>query len=318
MTLLTVMSFNVLDLYRNPDDPVQAARYSRVEQHIRRARPDIVAVQELRTTVADDLGPDQRWHRKNTAARELVLRLAERTGLAGDINGDVLLGLGRRDHHVALLYRPDTVTAIPGCVRRYGEREGMWHSLITAVFDLSGYRLRIGSVHMSPFSLDWQLRDTDIVANAMYHDGLPGLVGGDFNSLSAIADPQNPHTFYDPDPYVGAGEVLPAWRHHLRDGQVDRRPAIQLERDRGLIDCAITARDPWHATTGHHPDDPHPDRRIDRWYHTPNLQGVTSLTTVDVGNDSDHHPLIVTLDTDAPHARQTSDIDHCGTRRPRP
>lgn len=105
---------------------------------------------------------------------------------------------------------------------------------------------------------------------------------------------------YDPDPYAGR-EWHPDWAHqYAPDGTLDRRVAQRLEGPGRMVDCARAAGAEWQPTAGLFPVDPHPPRRIDRWYATPAVPDgvVQSLHAVEMlrGLPSDHRPVVVDID----------------------
>lgn len=283
---MRVASINTFNLY---GDPAEAERHAAVEDLIRGLDADIVAAQEIIARPPAQPGdPDQR-----AVAERRVRHLADAVGRRCEVDGTVALALGGGIHHTALLWR-EGIAPVPGTVGRF-ERDpaGMWHSLVTAVFDLGGPRLRVGSVQLSPFDQLWAWIDSAQVMRAMNSDTTPGLIAGDLNGIGASSD-------YDPDPYDRA-----AWHpHHAHQydehGQLDRRVARRLEGPARMRDCARIAAAPWAATTGH-PDDPHPPRRIDRAYATHHLPDA-AITSYGVAspaafNCTDHLPIWVDLDT---------------------
>ncbi len=149
--MIKLVSVNAFNLYGNA---ANEARFEQVETMIRRADADIVAVQEV---VAQ---PPQRVEDvdKRVLAERRVRKLADAVGLRCEAGGEVMFALGGGIHHTALLWRDGLtpgnveIAPVPGMVARF-EREpaGMWHSLVTAVFDLGGAKLRVGSVQLSPF-----------------------------------------------------------------------------------------------------------------------------------------------------------------------
>ncbi|GAA2341922.1 endonuclease/exonuclease/phosphatase family protein [Dactylosporangium salmoneum] len=272
----TLVTINALDLYGDDTDE-QQRRYEGVEALLRELDADIIAVQELR--VPRPAPTPRRVQRAAAAARLLrhaeaaqqvgaqvrLRRLAEAVGRrcdTGDRTDNLLLGVGGGVHHVGLLWNDDTVAALPGRVQRFGRDAGMWHSMVTAVFDLgNGVLARVGSVHLPPFDQTWAIRDTSQILRAIHADTLPGFLGGDFNNLSAVkvADPAAPgaEAYFDPDPYAGL-----AWHpQHVyqldADGVADRRAAHRLEAEHlgRMHDCAVLTGQPWT------PDDRAPPQR---------------------------------------------------------
>jgi hypothetical protein len=307
--LIKLVSVNAFNLYGSTD-PDQQARFRHVEEMIRRLDADIIAVQEIiARPPADAADPDKR-----TLAERHVRQLADAVDRRCDIDGDVVFALGGGIHHTALLWRegnqPGTVRIRPvaGKVNRF-ERDpaGLWHSLVTCVFEIGAARkrLRVGSVQLSPFDpgQGWGWRDAAQVMRAMNSDDVPGLNGGDWNGLGAttvdldgggVAD-------YDPDPYAGV-DWHPDHAYQLDEhGHVDRSVALRLEGPGRFRDCARITNSPWRATTGH-PADRHPPRRIDRWYATHHLPDAAVTGYGVAGPDAfactDHLPVWITLDVD--------------------
>jgi len=68
-----------------------------------------------------------------------------------------------------------------------------------------------------------------------------------------------------------------------------------------MRNCALLAAAGWAPTTGHHPGDHHPPRRIDRWYatwHLPDaaVRGHRTLDAAAVGTCTDHAPVVIEVD----------------------
>lgn len=302
--VIKLVSVNAWNLY---DDQAEDGRYRQVEEMIRSFDADIIAVQEIvaKPPAPTGIGPDKR-----ALAEEQVRRLAAAVDRRCDADLQVLYALGGGIHHTALLWREGgapgrpLISPVPGKVVRF-EREpaGMWHSLVTAVFDLGGPTLRIGSAQMSPFDpgLGWGWRDAGQVMRAMNSDGIPGAIGGDWNGLGGtkIALVDGGVDDYDPDPYLGV-EWHPDHAYQFdADGRVDRSVARRLEGPGRFRDCARITNTSWIATTGH-PADQHPPRRIDRWYATHHLPdeavldyGVAGAATFGC---TDHLPVWITID----------------------
>ncbi|WP_280335639.1 endonuclease/exonuclease/phosphatase family protein [Nocardia wallacei] len=292
--LVTVVSANVLDLYK---DSAEEDRYRQVEELLRAVGPDILAVQEI---ISDGATRAE----KLPGAIAGLRRLAEATGLRADIDGDPLVAVGGIMHHPAILYRDcPQIRPRTGSVERLErDRADMWHAAVSAVFELDGHPVRVVSTQLSPFDQQRNISDANQLLRAVLKDGIPGLLGGDFNCVGS--DPG-----YDPDPYHGPDATVwhPDHVHHVDEhGQVDRRPAIRLERIGRLRDCAISLGVDHVDTTGHHPRDNQPPRRIDRWYATHHLPraalhafDVIGLDRLRFGDSwlSDHRPIRLTIDT---------------------
>lgn len=296
--MIRLVSVNTFNLYGSASLAEQA-RHAAVEDLIRGLNADIIAVQEIvaREPVTSG-GPSKR-----DAAAEQVRRLADAVDRRCELDGTPVFALGGGHHHVALLWR-DGIVPVPGTVGRF-ERDpaGMWHSLVTAVVDLGGARLRVGSVQLSPFDQGWGHRDAGQILRALQSDTVPGLVGGDFNGIGATEVAGYDGYFnYDPTPYRTDVPWHPDFAYqHDDDGQLDRRVARRLERVGRMRDCARIAGAPWAPTSGHHPGDAHPPRRVDRWYashHFPDdaITAYRVLSPDDVGDATDHAPIEITVD----------------------
>ncbi|MFI5614664.1 endonuclease/exonuclease/phosphatase family protein [Amycolatopsis sp. NPDC051903] len=298
--VVRLVSVNAFNLY-DGDAPAAEERFARLEALVRGLDADVLAVQEI---VAREPGPRDPGKRDLAVTR--LRRLAKAVDRQWKHDGEPVLALGGGIHHTALLWR-DGITPVPGTLGRF-EREGagMWHSMVTCVFDLGGPRLRVGSVQLSPFDQAWGWSDAAQILRAMHSDDVPGVVGGDFNGVGAtkVALLDGGETFYDDDPYLHQ-PWHPNHAYQLDEhGRLDRRVAIRLEHLGRMRDCARIAGTPWAATTGFHPADNHPPRRIDRWYathHVPDaaVRGVEVVDHAAVGQCTDHAPVILDLDPGA-------------------
>lgn len=297
MRLVSVNAFNLYD----GDAPAARERFARLEELVRGLDADVLAVQEI---VAREPGP--RDPDKRDLATTRLRRLAKAVDRQWKLDGEPVLALGGGIHHTALLWR-DGITPVPGTLGRF-ERDGagMWHSMVTCVFDVGGPRLRVGSVQLSPFDQAWGWSDAAQILRAMHGDDVPGFIGGDFNGIGATTVPtlDGGEHDYDYDPYLRQ----PWHPDHVyqvdEHGRLDRRVAIRLERLGRMRDCARIAGAGWAATTGFHSADNHPPRRIDRWYathHAPDaaVRGVEVVDHATVGHCTDHAPVILDIDPGA-------------------
>ncbi|MBB3665922.1 endonuclease/exonuclease/phosphatase family metal-dependent hydrolase [Prauserella sediminis] len=286
--MLRITTANLRDIY-DPDRPDEE-RWARVEAMLDTIQPDVLAVQEL---IARE--PDKR-----DGAADALRKLGSALGMSCEVDGEPVVAVGGGIHHVAVLWRSDRISAVPGTVQRL-ERSpaGMWHSCVAVDLDVNGHAIRIGSTHLSPFDGLSRAQDARQVHRAMARTAGPcGLVGGDWNSLSSDVQ-------FDPDPYAPAIEAGrtwdPDWAYQYRaDGELDRDAARWLEGPGGMRDCVMLAGGDWAPTVGHVPD-AHPPRRIDRWLATPAMPAA-AITDVQVapldlvGDASDHRPVVVTVD----------------------
>ncbi|RJQ92393.1 exonuclease/endonuclease/phosphatase family protein [Amycolatopsis panacis] len=289
MRELLLASVNAFNLY----DGDETERFARIEALIAGLDADIVAVQEI---IARPQEPGTTDPGKRDLAATRVRRLATAIDRYCEVDGDVVFAVGGGVHHAALFWRAG-MAPIAGSVRRF-ERDpaGMWHSFVTCVFAPHGRRMRVGCGQLSPFDpgLGWGWRDAGQVLRAMNGDDTPGLAVADWNGFGTDVD-------YDPDPYPAA-EWHPVFAYQYGpDGTLDRSTAYRLERLGRLRDAARITNSAWAPTTGFHPADPHPPRRIDRWYAThrmpdPAIRSVRVLDHELVGDATDHAPVLLTLD----------------------
>lgn len=286
--VLTFATVNAWNLY---DTDAHEGRYAALEALIQALDVDVLAVQEIVARPSSPSDPAVR-----SVAEQRLHRLAEAIDRRCEVDGQPTLAVGGGSHHAALLWR-DGITPVNESLDRFERAPaGMWHSMVTAVLDVGGPRLRIGSVQLSPFDpgMGWGWRDAGQVLRAMHRDSTPGLIGGDWNALGS--DPA-----YDPDPYADAAWHPDHAYQYGPDGRLDRSAARRLEEIGRMRDCARIVDAPWTPTTGHHPVDHHPPRRIDRWYathHVPDaaLVGYRVADSYAVGATTDHLPVLVTLD----------------------
>lgn len=293
VSVLRLLSVNAWDLYGSTA-PEKQDRYRGLEARIAAERTDIVAIQEV---ISD--GTDRAS--KEAGAVAGLHRLAEATGMSCEISGDPLVGVGGSMHHVGLLFRnrPE-IRPVPRTVHRL-EREtaGMWHAAVSAVFELSGHPVRVMSLQLSPFDPAWRAADCLQILRVVNRGDMPAAIGGDFNSVS----------LNDPNPYAGRS-AQPWHPDHVYqlgvDGTVDRTPAIRLERQGRLRDCAEIVGAQFEPTTGHADTiDHHGPRRIDRWLVTHDFPAsaitgyrVLPLETLQHGEGwlTDHRPIEIALE----------------------
>jgi endonuclease/exonuclease/phosphatase family metal-dependent hydrolase len=315
VTVFSFATYNLLDYGKHRRKPETAAREAALVEVIRNLDVDVLAVQEV---IGD--GPD--------AAANRLRELAEAVGMNCVVadNGydysEVAVAAAPTGYNVALLWRRG-ITPVPGTWRPYHLPGDLWHALATVHLDLGGTTVKFASYHADPFRPDRRFVDAIRVTTA-FRDGVPALLGGDFNNIGA--DPQPDGTFYDPDPFNDPNLLpdlasLPALLYQcVWDDDpaarplADRRASAVLYRA-GLHDAAavLQAR-PWQQTTGHWTKiDPYPPRRIDAVRVTDSVraallshQVINSLPpgpdgqpAVDPHTASDHLPVKVTFDTAA-------------------
>lgn len=229
--LVSVNAFNLYD----GDSPAAEERFARLEALVRGLDADVLAVQEI---VAREPGP--RDPDKRDLATTRLRRLAKAVDRQWKHRGEPMLALGGDIHHTALLWR-DGVTPVPGTIGRFERADaGMWHSMVTCVFDLGGPRLRVGSVQLSRFDQAWGWSDAAQILRAMHRDDVPGFIGGGFNGVGATTVPtvDGDSHFYDHDPYLHQPWHPDHAYQFDEHGHLDRRVAIRLEHLGRMRDCA--------------------------------------------------------------------------------
>lgn len=321
MTTIRFVSYNLLD-YGLSDTTEATARYERVHEVIRNLGADVVAVQEIIADDPDDEGdPD-----KVTLAGKRLAQLAEATGLEYEHTpGKPALAPGNHRFHVGLLWKPGIEPA--GGFRTYSGTN-VWHSLVTLDLDVGAARpLRHAAFHAAPFGRYRRADECERVLSTMTRpdNRPPGLIGGDWNSVSADrvfkpggvseddAEPER-WVYYDADPYTGLdGDGQPRqWHGDLvhqtkwedtdvgeRRWWADREPGEVLYAG-GLRDAAATLNAPWRTTVGHWHSDPFRERRIDAVRVTHEVvDALRDYAVVDsepARKASDHLPVLVDYD----------------------
>ncbi|GAA2783266.1 endonuclease/exonuclease/phosphatase family protein [Saccharopolyspora taberi] len=330
MTTIRFASYNLLD-YGLSDTAEATARYERVHEVIRNLGADVVAVQEVIADDPDDEGgPD-----KAALAGKKLAQLAEATGLEYEhAPGKPALAVGNHRFHVGLLWKPGIEPA--GGFRTYSGTN-VWHSLVTLDLDVGAARpLRHGAFHATPFGRYRRADEFERVLSTMTRpdNRPPGLIGGDWNSVSAdrvfkpgcvSEDDAEPDrwVYYDPDPYTGldADRQPRQWHGDLvyqtkweyndvgeRRWWADREPGEVLYAG-GLRDVAAALNAPWKTTVGHWPTgDPFGARRIDAVRVTHEVvDALRDYAVVDSElalTASDHLPVLVDYDPAAIPAQE--------------
>lgn len=293
-------------------------RHDRQVEVLRAEDVDIWALQELCSPTPDG------------AAQELM-RLADACDMDcyveppwasedGGYAGRVALATAATGFHVGLMWRPERIKPVADSWASFGrDRADLWHALASLVLDIDGTELRVASFHADPFDPVRRMQEAQQVLRALYSDDRPGIIAGDWNSMSAARvrlpwsrrwwRPWQATEWYDEDVYRRS-PWFPSIVHQLdstsRRQRADRRAAELLESRRfgRLADCAVLAGAPYTPTTGHHETDPHPPRRPDRILATEHLAergAVLSYTTVatDAARaSSDHLPVITRIRLD--------------------
>ena len=277
--------------------------------------PDILGLQEI--VVDEDATPPEAW---DATAAGVIRDFAADCGLTACVaatprspHGIAMAANVHRPWYTALLWNPNTVRVLPGSYRPFGAPD-FWHGLTTACFDIGAPEpVLIGSYHGDPF------RPGDRVDEALRIKGIfrrtggvkPGLLIGDFNSLSAaqVASSDGTRRYYDAEPYTAQDhddleyQLLPGTVG--REQLADRRPTQILLRRGYMVDAAAHLTVPWHPTVGHWEDgrgdpDPWGKRRIDRILASrpvgPALVGYTVHRSPAAEGGADHLPISADID----------------------
>ncbi|GAA4731200.1 endonuclease/exonuclease/phosphatase family protein [Phytohabitans rumicis] len=282
--MITFLTYNAKD-YRRHDTPDERDRHRLVEQVIRDAAPDVIAVQEL---------PGH----SDEHAEKAALWLAEATGmrctLGPDYTGPVAATPGGHDDlGLGLLWRPG-IWATPGSMRIHRGHQ-WWHALISVELNVDdGHRVRHACYHAPPRAGGPRRPDeATLLADAMTTS--MGLVGADWN---------NPYYYADRD-----GREL-AWPQPWWDNRDDpdiavaNRLAAQTLSHAGLHDPAVVLGQPRSITTGHWPSERNGPRPIDAILATRRmLDAIRHTVVIDTSiarAASDHLPVGVHYDPAAP------------------
>ncbi|MQS17891.1 endonuclease/exonuclease/phosphatase family protein [Streptomyces kaniharaensis] len=249
--------------------PLLAKRLAAVE-------PDLVLLQEA-----------EGWE---TAGHRQLVR-AER-----DLGMDGLIAPSRSGRGTALLYRRETLGRRIAWNTDYTADE-MHHGFGVAGFDIGlPAPLAVASIHLTPYSADKAVTEADFAASRAYRHGPYCILGGDINYPPAAG----PDPAWDRmRPYNrGTRTLLTDPALGRQSGPVpDRRVAWKLAAN-GLNDAA------WHLyqQTGNEAllHRTGADDRIDQlWVSAPLAPAIVSYALLDTPADaSDHHGLVVVLDTD--------------------
>lgn len=275
-------------------DPRTGQREKRIIQVIRALDTDVLAVQEIVSHTVD--GASSRLRELAEAvSMDCVIEHYSR-----DKNSSVAVAPAATGYCVGLMWRPG-IMPIPGGWRAYGAVD-FSHALATIVLDIGGPTpVRFAAYHADPFRPHRRFDEAHRVVS-VFQDGRPGLIGADWNNISADRRPSN-GSYYDDDPCLGQ-----AWHpdllRHVRwsddpNGvyETDRRPAELLRRG-GLFDVAAALEADWQATYGYMPGKEQLlPRRIDaiRVTHRilPQLESHRVVRTPDTLAASDHLPVII-------------------------
>lgn len=281
---LRMTTANLFDFNKCPvDEQRQRAQLAFLRDEL---RPDVLCVQEL-------------WHpTRNPDDPDLATAFA---AFRDELGMDGRLAWASSWCHVAVLWRPDRAS-----LESWQEwsRWPFHHTLGMAELDVGDRRpWRVATAQFSPASPQARLTEANLVAMAgLGNPSVVTFLGADFNAPAAEpALPGQNRRYYDPEPYENQRPGLPHQLYQVvwnddptAPPVVDRRATEQLRRA-GLVDVAWYLHSPWTPTTGHHPADPHGDRRIDGWRASAAaLQHVNTIEVADTEH-SDHREVTITV-----------------------
>lgn len=277
-------TFNTRKFRHYPGDPNDEQHARRVLQVIKQVRPHVLAVQEL---------PGHSTERADAAMHEI----ADATGLEYTVGGQPAVACGNHRHAVGLLWQP-SFEAIGWRVVHPGK---FWHALVIVTLVIYGVKIDVACFHGQPHAgrpahdvIPQRVAEHLLVAEAMTgpDSAQYGLVGGDWNAISA--DPSLHGGYYAPDPDLSP-TAPPEAAAAARD-----RQAGQVLVDGGLFDLAAAHGAPFRVTTGHWPRAIGP-LRIDLWRGTSStvraFQSEKPASNDLTRRTSDHLPNVLTLET---------------------
>ena len=198
--------------------------------------------------------------------------LAEAAGMTTTLpDGRVAIEPGGHGFGVGLMWNPDRVRPQPTTLRRFPTE--FWHGLVHLGFVVTatGTTATFGSYHASPYERPRRDSEALLVAGRITGSSIidAGLVGADWN---AVGESER----LDVDPYADR-PWKPVFVHCCEWDTDEHGSPVRWRASRtaarnlhagGLVDVVRhlydTGRDHRRAdTTGHHPVDPQPCRRID-------------------------------------------------------
>ncbi|MEU8924638.1 endonuclease/exonuclease/phosphatase family protein [Kitasatospora sp. NPDC048545] len=322
--MIRVANLNAYKLH--PRDVATQGWEARVTA-IREVGPDVLCLQEV---LVDEDAPEdasedgivdeaKRLRRWDAQAAAVIARLAKDCGLTattirpGGSAGPVAMARNaHRPWYTAVLWNPTTVTPVPGGFRPYGSPD-YWHGCTTIQLDIGAQSpLLVVSYHGDPFRPDFRANEARRLKGAFRRTGgaKPGIVLGDFNSISAATvTVDGVERLYDEEPYRDQDhddleyQCVP---ETIGDTNLaDRRATAMLLRRGFMVDAAAHVGAPWQPTVGHWADgqgdpDPWGRRRIDLALATrpvaPALVGYRTHRSPAAEAASDHLLVVVDID----------------------
>lgn len=283
------MLLTTANLFDYNKAPIAEDRQRRLREAIRSARPDVLCVQEF-------------WHDTNDpddpSLARVFAQFCDKLGMVGR------LAYAPSRCHVGVLWHPDKAK-LDGW-QEYSRWQ--WHhALGVATLDIGATKpIRVATTQLHPADPDGRFAEVGYLAMAGLGNPNPiTLLGADFNAAGREpALPGQAGPFYDPEPYRDQprGQLHQQFQVHWNDDPdaealVDRR-ALERSRRAGLVDIAHHLGLPWQRTSGHHPADPHGDRRPDAWRGSSAALALVEDYQVDETDDSDHARVTIRIATD--------------------
>jgi hypothetical protein len=279
-----LITANLFDFNKSP---ATRDRQDRQVAWLRDQQPFALVVQEF-------------WHEtRDPDDKAMAGAFAE---FADQVGMDGRLAYARSFCHVGVLWQPNQARLDSW------QEFGKWpfhHNLAMATLDVGEHKpWRIATTQLSPAGPDPRSTEGGLVAMAgLGNPDAITFVGLDINEPSAEpALPGQKGEFYDPEPYEHQEPGLPHQLFQVKWNDdpkakpiVDRRGAAKLLRA-DLVDVAWHLKEPWTPTTGHHPSDPHGDRRIDGWRASAAARERVTGIEVTKTDHSDHREVILTTE----------------------
>lgn len=297
MNRLRHLTYNLLDYGRSRAD---AGRMRAVRKTIKAAEADMVSVQEIYGAARHD---------RLAVFAELAasLRMEFRATPLGGLHpgdGELVFDPGPGVRGVGVMWRSKRIQPVPGSCRTYDRTRlhgGM--ALVRLRID-ERVDITVASTHWAPRFPKQREDEAVYISIEVQAHGEHAIVAADWNEVFASVDPQDPDTYYDPDPYAtvpwdpkNLGKATPTPDGH----GCARRAAMHTLLQGGLHDPAAHTRAPWYPTTGHwhenglakRIDGPMTTRAVAAA--TQYIGAVEDPTAMDA---SDHLPVLLDLDLD--------------------
>lgn len=256
-----VMTYNILECGMRPE---MAQRVHDAGQVIAAAAPDVCMLQEIGNL-------DALQTLAEAAGMEYQVLDAAGASMPAYEPGSVHFG-------VALMWRPSTITPIPGTLRLIAGA-AFFHGIAAVLARIGdpvdGPIIQLAVTHLTPWRLPRAAEAEQIAATmtipsirwplAYAEHAWPGILGSDSNELTAdlVPGPNGSLRYHSPDIYEDA-EWFPSLQHQCdvrddletgrREYHADRNAGRQL-RNLGLYEAAAVLGIAPLLTTGHGKDD---------------------------------------------------------------